>query len=121
MRDESLTDRLIALLGEGDFLRLVEGYAGTRFYIGPADRNRVEKRISATAVKKLLTTFGVGAFRVPLAREFRARHYRAAGATNAEIARRLGITETGVDKLFGRMPDRPRKGEDARQLKLFQK
>jgi hypothetical protein len=42
--------------------------------------------------------------------------------SNAAIARKLGITENGVEKLFGReqdLPDRPGSAKHDRQLNLF--
>jgi len=57
---------------------------------------------------------------VPLARELRARHYRERGSSNAEIALKLGMSETGVNRLFKAMPDKPVKGcRDPRQGSLF--
>ena len=52
------------------------------------------------------------------ARDLRARHYRAGGMSNGEIATRLGITEKGVERLFHRMDAPPVKGSAA-QLSLF--
>jgi arsenate reductase-like glutaredoxin family protein len=59
---------------------------------------------------------------VPLGREQRAHAYRQSDMSNAMIARKLGITETGVDKLFrrtGAQPKRIGRQKDTRQLDMF--
>jgi hypothetical protein len=45
----------------------------------------------------------MGHIRVPLSRDLRATHYRAQGCSFAVIARRLGLTESGVRGLFKRL------------------
>lgn len=119
--EDRLSSELLALLGERDFLRLVEAYGGTRLLVPNLSATEsLVAAIGAEAVRALQSRHAQSTIRVPLARALRARHYRAKGASNAEIARRLGITETGVDKLFGRMKDRPAKGSsDPRQADFF--
>jgi DNA-binding NarL/FixJ family response regulator len=71
---------------------------------------------------KLSRAMAPATIRVPLARRERAMSYRALGMSNAMIARKLGITENGVGKLFGReqdLPDRPGSAKHDRQLNLF--
>ncbi len=108
------------LLGETALVRLAEAFGGTRLYV-PATMKpeheivRVIGMDAAVLLSKRLG--GAATIRVPLARELRARHYRATGKSNAQIARALGITETGVDKLVARMTDAPAKG--SAQLDLF--
>lgn len=115
------TAELHRLLGEADFLRLVEAYGGTRLFLPrSAAKESLTEAVSAKAAAALAERYAGSYIRVPLARELRARHYRAAGLSNAQIARRLGIAETGVDKLFDRMPNKPVKGSgDPRQADLF--
>lgn len=113
--------QLTALLGPVAFIRLVEAYGGTRLFI-PTDGDDKELivEIGEDAWMKLADRWGGFHIRVPLAKEFRARHYRAAGLSNAKIARKLGMTEPGVNQLFGRMKSVPVKGSgDPLQLKLF--
>jgi hypothetical protein len=115
-----LAPELAELIGERAYVRLAEEFGGTRLYvpatIGPD--HDIAKVVGLSAARILSERLGGAAtIRVPLAREARARQYRAAGWSNAKIARALGITETGVDKLFGRMPDAPAKGSN--QLDLF--
>lgn len=108
---------LDALIGEEALVRLAEAFGGTRLYVPesmPRDHEIVQA-IGAEAAKRLRDRLAPDVIRVPLARELRARHYRAAGKSNAQIARALGITETGVDKLFARVLKR----EPATQPSLF--
>ncbi len=113
---------LLALLGPDDFMRLVERHGGTRLYVPRGDgASGLAEEIGAAAVEKLRSRRAGEWIRVPLAREWRARQYRLAGLSNSQIAVKLGLTETGVDKMFGRMQHKPAKGArpDPRQLKLF--
>ncbi|MES0068769.1 hypothetical protein NKJ73_23625 [Mesorhizobium sp. M0074] len=121
MSDELRSAELLAMLGPADFVRLAETYGGRRLYVpASGDDTDLAKNLGAAAAKKLARRYSGSYIRVPLARELRARQYRANGASNGEIAGRLGITETGVDKLFRRMPDKPVKGSrDPRQTDLF--
>lgn len=113
---------LLRLLGPDDFLRLVEAYGGIRLFV-PSGNERTDLigAIGEEAALKLSDRWGGFHIRVPLAREFRARHYRAIGMSNAQIARRLGMAETGINRLFGRMDSVPIKGSrDPRQIELFE-
>ena len=122
MSDALHRDELLDLLGPEDFLRLVEAHGGTRLYVPRTENgSSLPEELGLEAVEKLQGLRAGEWIRVPLAREWRARHYRANGLTNAKIAVRLGLTETGVNKLFARMDDKPAKGSapDPRQLNLF--
>lgn len=120
-KDHGLTDALLRLLGPAGLVRLAEAFGGTRLYV--PDETASEKLIRELGLDiatKLAKRYGPDYLSVPLARELRARHYRAAGCSNAQIARRLGMTESSVNRLFGRMDSVPVKGSgDPRQLKLF--
>lgn len=119
MKDEAgLTHELAALIGEDALIALAEAHGGTRLYV-PADPAILAPLIGAQASARLTERYGRATLRTPLARERRARHYRARGDSNAAIARRLGLTETAVDKLFARMAAPPAKGSDPRQLTLI--
>lgn len=121
---EDLTQELMDTLGEDGFFRLVEAHAGLRLYI-PAhiDRSELSDTIGIEATARLCNLYRGGYIKVPLAREFRALRYREAGLSNKDIARRLGLTETGVELLFQRArrtkPERGSKPQDPRQLRLF--
>ncbi|RIV82972.1 hypothetical protein D2V17_14315 [Aurantiacibacter xanthus] len=109
---EQLSHDLIALLGDGAFIALVEAFGGTRVYIPvtPDADHEIAAAIGTDMAHRLGQRYAPAVLRIPLARAFRARHYRAKGLSNAQIARALGITESGVDKLFARMDDKPVKG-----------
>ncbi|MER9851783.1 hypothetical protein NKJ55_31685 [Mesorhizobium sp. M0106] len=121
MSDELRSAELLSLIGLADFVRLAETYGGRRLYVpASGDDTALAKDLGAPVAQKLARRYSGSYIRVPLARELRARQYRENGASNGEIAGRLGITETGVDKLFRRMPDKPVKGSrDPRQIDLF--
>ncbi|SDA39340.1 hypothetical protein [Mesorhizobium qingshengii] len=121
MSEELRSAELLGLLGADDFLRLVEAFGGTRLYVPRSgDTTEIAKHLGTAVATKLGNRYSGTYLRVPLAREQRARHYRGIGHSNADIARRLGMTETGVDKLFRRMPGKPAKGSrDPRQIDLF--
>lgn len=121
MSEVRLTAELQSLLGMQDFLRLVEAYGGTRLYLrSRSDAEDLVAALSPDGAAALRRRYSGSYIRVPLAREARARQYRADGMSNAQIARRLGIGEAGVDKLFQRMPNKPVKGSgDPRQIDLF--
>lgn len=118
MNEAGLTEELAALIGEDALIALAESRGGTRLYV-PADPAILTPAIGALAAARLADRYGGATLRAPLARERRARHYRAQGLSNADIARRLGLTETGVDKMFARMASPPAKGSDPRQLSLL--
>lgn len=114
-----LSNELKALLGEDGFVALAQSFGGTRLYVPTSIEadHEIAQAIGADAAKLLSRHYSPDTIRVPLARNERARHYRARGLSNAQIARKLGMAETGVDKLFARMADAPTKG--SAQLSLF--
>lgn len=113
-----LTRDLEDLLGADGFVALTEAFGGVRLYVP----NKIDcghdiaRAIGSARAQLLSRRFAPSVIRVPLAREYRARHYRARGDSNPMIARRLGMTEPGVEQLFRRL------GDDAarrNQLSLF--
>ncbi len=110
---------LEALIGEAALIRLAEAFGGTRLYVPEkmTARHEIAKAVGLDAARKLSERLAPDVIRVPLARRQRAIHYRAAlNMSNAQIAKRLTMTEGGVEKLFARNPDAPAKGS---QLSLF--
>ena len=106
---DKLSDVLLDLLGEEGLRRLAEFRGGARLYVSAAG-GALAGAIGAQAAGLLAQRYAGSYIRVPLAREIRARHYRGVlGLSNAAIARRLGITESGVDRLFQAMPKKPEK------------
>ena len=119
---EHLVAELVTLLGERAFIALAENFGGRRLYVPrkiEAD-GEIAKAVGLVAAKRLSDRKSPDYLRVPLARGLRARHYRAAGSSNGEIATKLGMTETGINSLFARMDGPPEKGsEPDRQLSFF--
>jgi DNA-binding transcriptional regulator LsrR (DeoR family) len=110
---------LTMLIGEDALVRLAEAFGGTRLYV-PATmkpEHDIVRAIGPDAAQRLAARVAPDVIRVPLAKDLRARHYRAQGRSNAQIATALGMSETGVEKMFRRMPDAPAKGSN--QLDLF--
>ncbi|MDJ1463425.1 hypothetical protein [Nitratireductor sp. GZWM139] len=121
MSEPRLSAVLLDLLGADGLVKLAEHKGGRRLFVPKSpDGGMLADTIGLEAAITLSNRYGGDYIRVPLARELRARHYRAAGASNAEIARRLGMSESGVDRLFHSMPNKPQKGSrDPRQGDLF--
>ncbi|WP_160009814.1 hypothetical protein [Rhizobium sp. 18055] len=116
-----LTDELMDALGEEGFLKLIEVHGGIRLYIPKnAPASKLSSEIGSENTARLSNMFSGEYISVPLAREFRANHYRAQGESNAMIARRLGLTESGVERIFSRVP-KPIGGrkKDPRQIEMF--
>ncbi|KQZ15923.1 hypothetical protein ASD44_09775 [Mesorhizobium sp. Root554] len=115
-----MAEMLLWVLGPAGLIRLAEKRGGTRLYVPSGEGSSLAREIGSEAARLLADRYAGFYIRVPLARELRARHYRAAGASNAEIARRLGMSESGIDRLFNAMPSKPVKGSrDPRQSDLF--
>lgn len=120
MSENRITAELLDLLGLEAFLALVEAHGGTRLYVPrQAGETQIVRDIGPAAASRLVERYGGDYVRVPLAREHRARRLREEGLSNAQIARRLGMSESGVERLFHAMPAKPRKGVDPRQGSLF--
>lgn len=109
---EQLSEALLARLGAESFVALVEAFGGTRLYVPHtiADDHEIARAIGTAAALRLAQRYAPDTLRIPLAREFRARHYRAHGLSNAQIARKIGLGETAVNKIFARMDRVPVKG-----------
>lgn len=98
-------EELIELIGEAAMIRLAEEFGGTRLYVpaamGPAAP--IARAVGMEAAARLAAQYSPDKIKVPLARELRASHYHASGLSYARIAVRLGMTETGVEKLMRRL------------------
>ncbi|MEQ1499162.1 MAG: hypothetical protein ABL914_10910 [Novosphingobium sp.] len=119
-----LTLHLKTILGQEGFVRFCQELGGIRVYVAYAmrDENDVVQALGRDLANKLSRALAPATIRVPLARRDRALFYRAQGLSDARIARRLGITETGVQKLFARepgLPDRPKRGKEPAQMTLI--
>ena len=92
---------LLELIGEAALVRLAEAFGGTRLFVPVkmTPEHEIAQAIGIEAARALSARLAPDYIKVPLARAHRARQYRAAGRSNAQIARALGITETGVANL----------------------
>ncbi|MCM0750997.1 hypothetical protein DEA98_14685 [Brucella pseudogrignonensis] len=115
----SFVAELIDLLGEDGLIRLADAHAGIRIYVpSPSNvaRSQLIDTLGIDLVTKLARRYGGDGFTVPLIRDMRARRDRDQGLSNAQIARRLGIREDAVEKIFNRSPVkyRPKKKTTAK-------
>lgn len=96
---------LISIIGKAGTIALAERFAGTRLYIPRRVRpgHAISLAIGHEAASLLCENCGPGTIRVPLARDLRASQYRAEGLSNARIAARLGLTESGVRSMLKRL------------------
>lgn len=120
----ALIAQLQSIVGEEAFVRLCQELGGTRVYIPLKCRDGGElmEAIGRDACDRLSRALAPATIRVPLARRERALHYLKQGLSIPRIARRLGLTETGVSKLIkresaaGTLPERK---ADPRQMSLL--
>lgn len=105
--DENWGQKLNALLGDEGYLALLEAHGGLRLYIPlNAEHSNLSEDIGTEAAKRLSEEYGRDYIRVPLARDFRALQYRLKGWNNRQIASRLCLTESGVERLFQKLKRR---------------
>jgi len=103
------------LLGPDDYLVLVEKYGGIRLFIPKnIERSQLKHVLDSHNLARLSDCYGGNYIKIPLDRTFRAGRYRGQGKSNARIARKLGITESAVERLFARVGR-----HDPRQIELF--
>lgn len=100
-----LEPELASLIGEDALVRLAEAFGGTRLYVPQAiaTGHAIAQAIGLEAARTLVARFAPDVIDVPLAKDLRARHYRAQRRTNAQIATALGMTERGVERLLARI------------------
>ena len=115
---------LQGILGMEGFVQLCQELGGTRLYVAYAmrDDHDAVQALGRDLANKLSRALAPATIRVPLARRERALFYRGQGLSDARIARRLGMTENGVSKLFGReqnLPTRPGAGKEPAQMVLI--
>lgn len=119
-----LTLHLQAILGMDGYIALTGQLGGTRLYVpyAFADDHGVVLAVGRERADKLSRAMAPATIRVPLARRERALYWRAQGLSDALVARKLGMTENGVGKLFAReeaLPDRPGSASNDPQLSLL--
>lgn len=114
--DERWQEVLIDAIGEDAFCLLSENYGGLRIYVPEnVDRSTLPSVMGRETAALLAARYPNDYIRVPLSKEWRALRYREAGITNRAIARRLGMTENGVMKIFQRDRRRGSKLADPRK------
>ncbi|SCD25101.1 hypothetical protein [Brucella inopinata] len=103
--NSDIEQELIEYLGEDNFFKLVDNFAGTRLYISSLSTSRmttIEECVGRKAAEIMNRYYGGSTLDVPLSRSFRALRYRQQGMSNRHIALRLGIREDAVEKIFTR-------------------
>lgn len=88
----------VAALGSREAaLRLIEARGGTTLYVPRnANRSALVEELGDRVVAALIAEYAGTYVRVPLAKAWRAQILHARGASHAEIARALGMSESGV-------------------------
>jgi len=101
----NLSALLRSTLGAVAFVKLCEALGGTRVYIPVtiSDDHPIAQAIGSEAAERLRRYFYRDTIRIPLGRDERALHYRANGLSMAKIARKLGMTENSISKMFKRL------------------
>lgn len=124
MHDDRIVAQARELLGEEGFMLFCQAFGGTRVYVPTtiSDQSEIVVVLGRALADKLSQALAPDTIRVPLLRRERALWFRAHGLSNAAIARKLGMTEQGINRLFARVKDLPAKGSSGKatgQLSLF--
>lgn len=92
-------------LSQQQMIAILESFGGTRLYLpkNVLPDHPLAMAIGVEAAMKLVDAIGHGSIRVPVGRDIRAAFYRANGDSYAKIAKRLGMSETGVARLIYRI------------------
>ena len=102
---ENLSAELLVILGKDGLYELLEHYAGTSLYVPKmnGEASTVIPHLTRATSLKLSERYGTDYLFVPLMREFRAICLRQQGLAVEKIARRLGMTARGVERIFERL------------------
>lgn len=124
IQEERPVARMREILGTEGLVLLCQELGGTRLYLPNKlpDEHDIVKILGRDLAAQLCRELAPAWLRVPLARRERALYWRGKGYSNARIATKLGMTETGIDKLFDReadLPPKPISGRSPRQLSLL--
>jgi Mor family transcriptional regulator len=107
---------LTDIVGADGVLALIEEHGGRRLYIPKkSDDASFLDMLGRECAEKLCRTYGGETYKIPLAKNWRARLYRAKGWTYAEIAKKLGNTEGAVHQIL----QNARMTNPSRQLSFF--
>lgn len=101
----SEASELVEVIGKEGVIALAEKFGGTRLYVPKTVEidSEIVQAIGLDAAGALSARYAPDVIRIPLAREYRAVHYRCQGYSNAKIAVKLGLTESGVNRIFKRL------------------
>jgi len=102
--DAPLIDEVRAVLSAEEFVLLAENFGGDRLYVPKAllDRSRLVIAMGHDAAARIIGVCAGCWMAVPLARRERALTYQAQGLKDHEIARKLCMSRSGVQKLLDR-------------------
>jgi Mor family transcriptional regulator len=116
-----LESELVAAIGQDRLIALAEKIGGFRFYVPQNPAMSFDKyRIGEETLTTLASLYGGEYIIIPLAKQLRAQKMWADGASYADIARALVMTESGVFRLLKRKPRPLRKRKvDTRQMNLL--
>jgi CRP-like cAMP-binding protein len=104
MTDAPLIAQVRAVLSEAEFVRLAEALGGSRVYVPRrlTDEHDLVAAIGRDAAERISAAIGTEWLVVPLAKRERALYWQAQNLKDHEIARKLGMTRSGVQKLLDR-------------------
>lgn len=106
---------LLNLIGPAGYFVLIEQYGGTRFLVPKnVEQSKHLKPLGFDTLTLMSNKYGGETLKIPLDREFLARTYSGQGLSNAKVARKLRMSESGVEYLFHRVGR-----VDPRQIDMF--
>lgn len=103
---KDISIKLLQLLGEDAYEKLVSNYGGLRMYVPHpehAKQSELVDAITLPVVQKLSQAIPGLYIKIPLDREFLTTRYIAYGFSNRRIATLLRMTETGVEVMKKRL------------------
>lgn len=100
----SLEWQIRDLIGDDLAFLFFNAFGGRRLHMATEANlaTKVAGVVGQEAADQLAVEFGRDKLRVPLAREFRCEVYRHHGLSNGEIATKLGVTESAINKMVDR-------------------
>ena len=89
------------IIGAEATLALIEAHGGTRLYMPKRSAGSTpEAAIGPEAAAKLAESHGGETLRIPIAREWRVRCYRAMGMSYTQIAKKTGLHDGSVHRIL---------------------
>jgi hypothetical protein len=104
-RADRLVQELTELLGEDGLFRLTHAYGGFRLWVPSKikEDGDLAQELGMEIAQKLCQRYSPDSFKVPVCREFRAKVLLRRGHSARWVARSLGLTESGMEKLVARL------------------